>query len=346
MNYEHGANTKKIARELHIEASSLQDFSANINPHDEPSWLTRVVEEAFSAQFSYPDIEYVELKKAIALYEGIDTQRISLGNGASPFFFDIIHHLPIHEATLFMPTFNEYEQALRANQAKIHEIISFDYEKHLKTLPFQEALFICNPNNPTGHLTPKTAILSYAKRYPQSTIILDESFMDFTDKNQSCMLDIETHPNIIVIKSYTKIFKCPGLRIGALFSANRSLIQDLKEKTPPWSINSYIEAILPHYLGDTHFLKETRELVDEQRIELVKHLEQFDFEVIPSTVNFIMFHADFDVAKACLKQGILIRDCQNFKGVKPYTYRVCVSQRAKNETLIAALNVALKQSND
>lgn len=347
MKYTHGANTKSLARTYQIAASSLIDYSANINPLSEPAWLRPVYESAYESQFSYPDIEYDVLKRAISRYEGIEVEWITLGNGASPLFFDLVHHGAIQKATLLQPTFNEYEQALSANQAEIHEIVSYDYEKTLMNLDFQEALFICNPNNPTGSETSKEAILNYATRYPQSTLIIDESFMDFTDKSQSCLKDIETFKNIVVIKSYTKIFKCPGLRIGALFTANQELTNQLQVKTPPWSVNSLIEAILPYYLDDNEFLKETRKLVNQERAYLMNQLHLLGLKAFPSVVNFIMIRADFDLAEACLKQGIVIRDCQNFKGITPYTYRICVSDHQRNETLIEALKAAINhQSND
>ena len=341
MKYIHGANQAAIARANHEDATLYRDYSANINPASSPDWLKDIYHQAFNTIFTYPDIEYYDLKKAICEYE--DANDVFLGNGASPLIFDLVHHLNIKEATILMPTFSEYEQALSANQAIIKQVISFDYASTLKEITETGCLFICNPNNPTGSLVNKTDILDYRKRYPNTILIIDESFMDFTDKRESC-LNIEDD-RLYVIKSYTKFFQCPGLRMGALFTSNLATLATLKLKSPPWAVNGIIDKILPYYLKDKAFIKESHELIKKERVYLQDELKRCGFKVYPSTVNFILFEADFDLASACIKKHVILRDCASFVGVNTYTYRICVSHHEKNKTLIETMNAIMAKEN-
>lgn len=344
MNYEHGGNKISLARKLHIDADTLLDASANINPIPQPSWLQEVVIASIKDFSSYPDITYHDLIRSIGDYQHIDPEHILPGNGASPLIFDFMRILQPKQANLITPTFSEYEQALHSIDASIcyhngfHEIST-----NIQNLSSNsDLLFLCNPNNPTGQLYQRKMIEQLLQTHPSMYIIMDESFMDFTDEKESCIPIYKKYKNLIIIKSYTKFFQCPGLRIGIAISADKLLLKRFKIQTPPWQVNALINKLLPHYLQDEVFISTSKKQIQRGKEEVYQGLCSLGFQVYKPSANYVFFQCSYmDLQLRCLKQGLLIRDCSNYHNAKKGMYRICIFQHDQNMQMLKMIKKAI-----
>lgn len=346
MKYEHGGNKVSLARKLKLKADSILDASANINPNTHPVWIQDVVLKTISEFSNYPDITYHELITNISEYENIQANHILLGNGASPLFFDFMHILKPKIATLITPTFSEYEQALCSVQANIEYHNGFqNMETIISKISLRsDVLFLCNPNNPTGQLYKRSYIEQILHTHPTMKIIVDESFMDFTDTKESCIPIYEKYSNLIIIKSYTKFFQCPGLRIGIAITSDLSLLSQYKQTTPPWQINAVINALLPHYLRDISFIEISRQQIKIWKEEVYEGLCSLGFKVWKPAANYVFFQSDIkDLQSQCLKQGLLIRDCSNYHNALNGMYRICVFQHEDNIRMLEMIKQAIQE---
>lgn len=346
MKYEHGGNKVSLARSLQIQADTILDASANINPNTKPAWIQDVVLKSISEFSNYPDITYHELISSIAKYENIREEHILLGNGASPLFFDFMHILKPKIATLITPTFSEYEQALCSVQADIEYHNGFQSVENLTSQlsSKSDVLFLCNPNNPTGQLYKRSFIEQILQEHPTMKVIVDESFMDFTDTKESCIPIYEKYANLIIIKSYTKFFQCPGLRIGIAITSDSGLLSKHKLTTPPWQINAVINALLSHYLHDTSFIETSKQQIQIWKDEVYQGLCSLGFKVWNPTANYVFFQSEVeDLQERCLKQGLLIRDCSNYHNAKKGMYRICVFQHDENIRMLEMIKKAIQE---
>lgn len=345
MNYEHGGNKVSLARKLHIKADTILDASANINPITQPSWLQEVVIASIKDFSSYPDITYHDLIRSIADYQHIIPEHILLGNGASPLFFDFMRMIKPEHASLITPTFSEYEQALNSINASIQYHNAFHETstniQHLSSK--SNLLFLCNPNNPTGQLYRRKMIEQLLQMHPSMHIIVDESFMDFTDEKESCIPIYKSYKNLIIIKSYTKFFQCPGLRIGIAITADETLLKRFKILTPPWQVNALINKLLPYYLQDETFISTSKKQMQIWKEEVYQGLCSLGFQVWKPHANYVFFQCSYtDLQLRCLKQGLLIRDCSNYHNAKKGMYRVCVFQHDQNIQMLKMIKKAIQ----
>ena len=242
MNLGHGGNIEEIARTYNIKEEDIIDFSANINPVGINKNVKNAMIEALDKVERYPDITYHNLKKEISTFENIDYSNIILGNGAAEVIFNISRGLKPKKALIMAPTFGEYEDSLRSVDCNIkYHMLKEEFnldDTLLKEINNDiDIIFICNPNNPTGVLTKKEYIkdvLEVSKKN-NVTVVIDESFLDFVEnKNDYSVIDLTSkYNNLIVVKSLTKVFAFPGIRIGYGITGNNDYINLINNITRP-----------------------------------------------------------------------------------------------------------------
>jgi histidinol-phosphate/aromatic aminotransferase/cobyric acid decarboxylase-like protein/choline kinase len=287
----------------------------------------------------------------------IPAKQLVVGNGAS----ELIRFLNLHfvkKVSMTIPTFNEYE-----NKLKPEEINYFDtsknnfvldekaYVQSVKDSDSNVALII-NPNNPTSIFEPKEKIEWILRSLKDlEMVIVDESFMDFVgykgqDGGFSSVKDLlEEYPNLILIRSLSKEFGVPGIRLGYVASANETFVQQMRNHCPIWNINSLAEAfleILPRYQSD---YIESLDLIRRDRDNLYERILQVPYlKVYKPTANFVFAQVQGGMTSTELKErlfldyDLLIKDCSNKTGLEGKNYvRISVRKPLDNERLINAL---------
>ena len=224
------------------------DFSANISPLGLPEGVRQGVIDSLSQATQYPDPLCRKLRRAIGEKEGIDPEYIQCGNGAADLIFRLVLAKRPRRALVTAPTFAEYEQALTAFGCEVDRYLLTKEEGFALTPRFLEALeekpdmvFLCNPNNPTGlFVEPDWGLAFLAKcRERGITVVMDECFLDFTgqEKARSWKPYLNEYPNLVLLKSFTKLFAMPGIRLGYLLTANEALICQAEQAGQAWGIS-------------------------------------------------------------------------------------------------------------
>jgi threonine-phosphate decarboxylase len=359
--YLHGGNIREASKKYHIPLDKIIDFSANINPLGAPVDLRKIVEKNINSILHYPDPEYGELKKELASYLGIRTNNILVGNGAVDLIFLILRALQVKQVLIPIPTFVEYERAVKSIGGKsiflkLKEKNEFKIEvkEILKYLPMVDLVFICNPNNPTGTLLSKREILFLAresKRYGV-VLIIDESFVDFVEKTEEVTVikeAIQRLSNIFVIRSFTKFFAIPGLRVGYVVSSVK-YIESILSQQPPWSVNCFGASVAREAIKNSYYIKQSKKYIYQEREKLFRELLKIKgIKPFPSSANFILCkltkrQLSLEIICDILgKKGLLIRRCSNFLGLGDEFFRIAVRKKEENEILVNALKEVIEK---
>lgn len=350
MNLGHGGNVDEITRKYNLKKGSLIDFSANINPVGINEKVKEEMILALNEIERYPDITYHDLKNGICSYDNISYDQILLGNGAAEVIFNILRGIKPKKVLLPQPTFSEYEDAATSVGAVVENYILKDVNFKLDDGFISainesiDMLFICNPNNPTGVLTTKEYIkLVLEKSIKCNTIVVvDESFIDFIeDKEKYSVIELcKEYKNLIVVKSLTKFFAFPGIRIGYGICGNNEIIEKINKISIPWSINTVAAYGANIALRQNQYIEESKNYVKREKDFLFNELNKFnELLVYKPSVNFILFKVsnNINLKEKLLNKGILIRGCHNYIGLNFNFYRVAVRKHNENIELIRAL---------
>lgn len=329
------------------------DFSANTNPFGTPEGVVRAVQAALPDMHRYPDPYCRRLVDAIADFEGVDRNCILCGNGAAELIYAYCAALHPQTALELAPTFSEYALGLsRVGCAVKHYYLTpdndFALDEHFlsyleETTP--EAVFLCNPNNPTGVLiAPELLkkILDFCKK-SQISLFIDECFLDLSDNGQSMKAYLQDYPNLFLLKAFTKSYGMAGIRLGYCLCADSELLKAMAREVQPWNVSSLAQAAGVAALNEQAFLLKTKELIQVERPWLKEKLEAFGFRVCPSRVNYLLFQGPVDLHRKLKEKGIAIRNCDNYPGLTAGWYRIAVRRHAENEALIAAIGGIVKE---
>lgn len=323
------------------------DFSANTNPFGTPPGVIRAVAEALPQMHRYPDPYCRSLVDAIADFEGVDRQYILCGNGAAELIYAYCAAVHPKTALELAPTFSEYSLGLRRVGCAVkHYYLTpnndFALDEHFlyhleDTTP--EAVFLCNPNNPTGVLIAPELLKKVLDFCKQANIrlFLDECFLDLSDNGQSMKAYLKDYPNLFLLKAFTKSYGMAGIRLGYCLCSDGALLKAMAREVQPWNVSSLAQAAGIAALGEQDFLLKTKDLIQEERPWLKEHLEAFGFRVCPSSANYLLFQGPADLHEKLKKQGIAIRNCDNYPGLTSGWYRIAVRRHEENEKLISAI---------
>lgn len=318
----------------------IANFSSNVWFGGKPSKLKDYLFSNWDKIHSYPEAAAESLVSAISSDLQIDTNQIITTNGATEAFYLIAQAFSNSKSSIVIPTFSEYEDACKVNK---HELFYLNWSNLSKHTIFEDGLvWICNPNNPTGDIISKSDLDFLLKQNSKSIFIIDEAYIDFTDAIESCIDLLNKHQNLILVKSLTKNFSIPGLRLGYLIS-NKVLVQDIQFYKAPWTVNSLaIEAGKFLLREKSDFLPPVSYYKSETK-KFIKKLEKITgFKIHPSKTSFFLVELEektaFELKKYLISNfGILIRDAANFRGLNSRYFRVATQTEEKNQLLIEAL---------
>ena len=353
----HGGNINQICSKYGLNPDEIIDFSASINPLGCPEGVRKAISERFADIKNYPDSECTSLRKTIADKVHCSESNIIIGNGSNELFYLIPRALKPKQGILLQPTFSEFKDALCNANVEVVEIVNDSgrfpiINKDIRSLKNIEygMVFLCNPNNPTGQLTLKEEILELVKDNTNRLIVADEAFMDFVDEDEkySVIKEAPLMDNLIVVRSLTKFYGFPGLRLGYLV-ANESTVNKLMQFKEPWTVNTFAQIAGQVAINDEAFAANTREYVSSEKAFLYDSLSRINgIRPFQPSVNFILVKIDnaeitsSQIQDFLIKDKIIIRDCSNFVGLSEKYFRVAVKTREENQKLLSAMKLVLE----
>lgn len=339
--------------------SDIIDFSVNINPLGISERAKNIIIRNLDKINYYPDPESKYLKDVLGKFHGLPGYNFLIGNGSIELIHLIPRALKPKVILIPIPVFSEYEFVAKANNAnclflKCSEKDNFkiDVSKLMRSIPKADLVFLCNPNNPTGFVLTSREILSLIKVCKDSkvTLVIDEAFIDFIFQRNKITMISEAVKNkyLLVLRSLTKFFALPGLRIGYLVG-HKDIIRQISQYMYPWNISTLAQITAAKVVADKQYIGETRSVILEERAYLYENLNNIrGIKVFPSDANFFLSKLKDAVIKDAAKLskkliggGILIRDCSNFRGLDNRFFRIAVKNRVENIKLISALRAVL-----
>lgn len=343
---KHGGNLAWAAAIAGCPATDLTDFSASINPLGPPQSALTAVARATAKLNAYPDPDYTKLRAALAAHHNIDPEYILPGNGAAELLTWTGRELALQSITyLITPAFGDYQRALDCFGANITTCpLSIPPSSRLpipSSSPIQQGLLLNNPHNPTGKLWTTAEISPYLEQF--DLVVIDEAFMDFLtpSQEQSLIPLIEAYPNLVILRSLTKFYSLPGLRIGYAI-AHPERLRRWQQWRDPWSVNILAAAAAEAILLDHEFRQQTWAWLAPARKNLFGGLRSITgIKPLPSAVNFLLVETDMPATELQTRllqdYRLVIRDCISFPELGDRYFRVAVRLPADNARLIEAI---------
>lgn len=322
------------------------DFSVSVNPLGMPETVRDALREALEHCREYPDALQQELKRSVGGMLGTPGEWLIFGNGASELFMAIVHGLRPRKILIPIPSFYGYEYAAAASGGSVifHRLLEeegFACGERLLSLIGQkpDLVFLANPNNPTGKLMED----AYLERLLESCrengvyVALDECFVEFCEGDHSALGRLAEFDNLVLVRAFTKIFAIPGVRLGYAVCADGALRERVARHLPEWNLSVFAQRAGCACAGQKEFVQSTAARVREEREFLREGLERAGIRVLSGEADFLFVHSEKPLYEPLLAQGVLIRDCGNFRGLGRGYYRIAVKNRAENEILIRKL---------
>jgi len=329
------------------------DFSSNINPLGISENVLQILRKNLPKLSSiYPDTEHKILKKKIMNYldSGLTYDSISIGNGATELIYNFARAFVRKQVIIPYPTFCEYELASRKMGAKIKHVPlrdrKLDIDRILEKTRNSDAIFLCNPNNPTGLYSYELVEKLLDKIDHSIKILIDESFIEFVDQKKhprSFIEKINEFRNIVVLRSMTKSFGLAGLRLGYSVS-HPSTEKKISNNKITWNINGLAQLAGITALDNLSHLRKARKIITTERELMHDRINHnlCSFSAIKSDVNFYLIRLSHgrsrQIRDLLLKKfGILVRDCSDFKDMNDKYIRVAVRTHDQNLELFDSL---------
>ncbi|GBE12986.1 threonine-phosphate decarboxylase [bacterium BMS3Abin13] len=352
----HGGNRAELAAMTGRRPEEILDFSASINPLGPPACLRMVINRQLGELVHYPDPAGRELVQALAEKHGLAPDGIVPGNGASELLFALPRALDCLRAVVLCPAYIDYETAARRAGLPLDFfplVPANDFRPEWQPLAAElragDLVFLGHPNNPTGTLLDRRELLKLVTARPRTFFVVDESFIEFCeDPAAVSLLTADMPANLVVVRSMTKFYAIPGLRLGFAVAAPATAAA-LRSQLPPWSVNTLALGVGTAVLGDREYDGRSRAAVRALRESFAAALADFGHvRVFPSAANFLLLridHPDLDgrvlANRLLVEAGIAIRVCDNYRGLDKKYFRVAVRTAAENNIFCRALTAII-----
>ncbi|KPQ23753.1 MAG: threonine-phosphate decarboxylase [Halomonas sp. HL-48] len=354
----HGGQAEALLAHFGLPATHrLDDFSANLNPLGPPAWVRDWLTQQLAGLERYPAPDYSAARHAIASHHQLRPEQVLLTNGGAEAIFLAAALHAWQRAAIITPSFGEYARACCAHRLSIVEIalpapdFDLDVDTLLARLNDIDVLFLCRPNNPTATLidTSTMEILLDYTAWAGCRVVVDEAFIDMVSDTQqavSLVPLLDRYPHLIVLRSMTKFYTLPGLRLGYLL-ADEATIHAAQTHQPPWSVNHLAAELVAPLLADGAFTRRTQRWLASERRPMEQALAQLGLEVVPSQACFFLLRPDAELRavgissdvlfERLLRQGVLVRHTHNFTGLDGDWLRVALRDAPANHRLVSVL---------
>ena len=347
--YQPGKPLEEFKREFKIE--KVVKLGSNENPFPIPQHVSDAITKEISSLRLYPDTDSFHLRKRIAELNGVNPKNVIMGSGSVELIRMIVktYLKPGEKVLTGVSTFPMFKVAAIENggmqaivEAEMDEGYGFDLERLYKMADKQtKIIFIANPNNPTGTMLPKERLLDFIDSISKDKIIvLDNAYQEYVSEPEDHVDGIElvlNRKNIIVLRTFSKIYALAGLRIGYGI-ANEESIAYLNRVKAPFNMTRVAQEAALASLENDDFKHQSLKLNEKNKEALFNQLNALGVNPVPSAANFILFFPDRDINEVnqnLLKEGVIIRPLQPF-GV-PNGMRVTVGFEEENNFFIEKL---------
>lgn len=354
----HGGNIKGLAEKINCPAEDIVDMSSNLNPLGPPQIIETILRENIPDIRSLPDADAGGMTRAFCRYKGISPGRVIAGNGTTWFIYTLPLALKSKRAVVIGPTYSDYKDACGMYGVSCDHYIT-DPETGFRPdmgilsrkIAGADLVFICNPNNPTGVMIPKEALIPLIRQFSNTVFVVDESYLPFVENAGDVSLISENRfSNLIVLSSMSKIFTIPGLRTGFL-TAHDPIVEKVMTFYQPWSVNSLAQRVIRTIFENDYFMepfyRETHAFLATEKSSFSNSLKQEEgIELFESSTGFILARLKQMKSNTFCEQvgyqKILIRDCANFLGLNDEFVRFSLKTSDLNQRLAWVIKQVLK----
>lgn len=353
--YVPGKSRKEVEKELHI--SGTIKMASNENPHGSSPQALRALEAVSRELYMYPDPVSTDLRERIAASLGCDRNEVSVGNGADGVIYNLAMAVIDQDDEVIIPeiTFPVYEtvtQVMRGVPVRsaMRELSIDLADIERKIGDRTKALFLCNPNNPTGDALPRDEFLEFLRAVPgRILVVLDEAYIEFTDpalRPDSVRLFREGMDNLFILRTFSKIYGLAGLRIGYGIG-DAGLVTLMNRVKPPFDVSVPAESAAILALSDGEFVRSTLEDAAREKAFFYRELQRRNLDYVASHTNFVLIDTGrqaTDLFRRLLRRGVIVRPAKTY-GL-PTSIRVTLGRHEENERFFQALDEVLAEMKD
>lgn len=347
--YQPGKTTEEVKREFGLD--HIVKLSSNENPFGCSPKVKEAILNEFEHTSIYPDGASVELTHALSEHLNVQTDQLIFGAGSDEVILMIARAflLPGDETIMADITFPQYKHNAEIEGAKIIEVPlkegTHDLEAMLdQVTPKTKIVWICIPNNPTGTINTHQEVEQFLQRVPESVlVVLDEAYVEYSVSEEfpDSLSLLEKHPNVIVLRTFSKIYGLASLRIG--YGIGRpEVIHNINQVREPFNTNRYAQAAAMAALEDQAFIEDCRRKNQEGLAQLQAGFDQLGLDYFPAHGNFIMVDVrqpGLEVFQALVRKGYIVRG-----GHMPTHVRITIGSKEQNKGLLQALAEVLEEA--
>ena len=359
MSVFHGSDVEKIEREYGISAGDIVSFSANVSPMGVSGKYLKEIGDRLHCVERYPERDYRSLKNVISGYCGAETSHIIVGNGSSELIGGVIRHKDSPRVLIAAPAYSEYERNVElaggsSDYFYLKEEDGFEFD--IKALnaalkPDYDMLVLCNPVNPTSTAAEAGDLREVLEKCEEYGIIcvVDETYIDFADAKYDATPLADEYKSLFVIRSMSKFFCAPGLRLGYGITSNEELMDEIKQRVDPWSVSSLSAEASAIMLSDSEYIESSRKYMHSERSRVCEALDAlagYGIRYYEPQANFVLLklpegevtsHSLFEMA---IHKGLMIRDCSDFEGLDDSYIRFCFMKSEDDDRLLRVIKEA------
>ena len=349
--YIPGKSIDEIAAKYNISKNDIIKLGSNENPLGVSKKAVEAVNQTVTSIHQYPESNLEDLKDKIAQYAGVQASNIIIGGDGADEILDVLGKTlmePGDEFIVPIPSYMYYEFTLKI-QGGVPVYAKWDVEENKLDVDSvldaisrkTKIIFLCTPNNPTGGLIDKEDVKKVLEA-KDVLVVVDEAYFEFSEVDNIDLL--EDYDNLLILRTFSKVFGLAGMRIGYAIS-NPKFIEYMHRVKPVFSLTklSYVAALAT--LDDEEYIKESIQIGIRSREYLYENMSKFDkIHVYPSKANYLLVDIrktgmnSKEFTEELLKRGIIVRDCNSFKGLDEYWIRVSVGTLEEDTRFIEILH--------
>jgi histidinol-phosphate aminotransferase len=348
--YQPGRPIEEVARELGIPARQIIKLASNENPFGPSPKALAAIQDAAKQLHLYPDGNAFYFKQKLAKKLGVETSNLILGNGSNEIIEFLGHALlgPGDDIVVSEYCFAIYPIVAKMLGANVITVPAKKYGHDLRAMlkaitPNTKAVFVANPNNPTGTLASNEEVMDLVNGVPVNTVlVMDEAYIEFLDKPLDLVpvIKLGEKQNLILMRTFSKIYGLAGTRVGYGI-AHPDFITALEKIRQPFNINSLAQAGGLAALDDIEHVRRTRENNFTGKKFFEKELAALGCDTIPTYANFVLarFGDGQRVFEQLQKQGVIVRPMGGYK--LPEWIRISIGTPEENARCINSLKKIL-----